>query len=66
MLLRSGWCALPLCIALTRVSPKFALMFNRKLWCIFFAQAESNENPNPKEVRQGIVNIATFVFAQTT
>jgi flagellar protein FlaF len=35
------------------------------MWCIFFAEAESNENPNPKEVRQGTVNIATFVFAQT-
>lgn len=42
-----------------------ALMFNRRLGCIFFAEAESNENPNPKEVRQGTVNIATFVFAQT-
>ncbi len=41
-----------------------ALMFNRRLWCIFFAEAESNENPYPLEVRQWIANIATFVFAR--
>src|ERR1700751_748157 len=27
-----------------------ALMFNRRLWCIFFADAESNESPNSLEV----------------
>jgi flagellar protein FlaF len=42
-----------------------ALMINRRLWCIFFAEAESNESPNSLEVRQGIANIATFVFART-
>ena len=42
-----------------------ALMFNRRLWCIFFAEAESNDNPNSLEIRQGIAKIATFVFAQT-
>jgi flagellar protein FlaF len=42
-----------------------ALMFNRRLWCILFAEAESDENPNQLEVRQGIANIAIFVFAHT-
>jgi len=42
-----------------------ALIFNRRLWCIFFAEAESNESPNSLEVRQGIANIAIFVFART-
>jgi len=42
-----------------------ALMFNRRLWCIFFAEAESNSNPNPLGIREGIANIAAFVFGQT-
>ncbi len=42
-----------------------ALMFNRRLWCIFFAEAESNDNPNPLQIREGIANIAVFVFGQT-
>ena len=39
-------------------------MFNRKLWCILFAEAESNSNPNTLAVREGIANIAMFVFGQ--
>ena len=42
-----------------------ALMFNRQLWCIFFAEAESNKNPHSKEVREGILNLAAFVFSTT-
>jgi flagellar biosynthesis activator protein FlaF len=42
-----------------------ALMFNRRLWCIFFAEAESSANQSSTEIRQGILSIAAFVFAQT-
>ncbi len=42
-----------------------ALMFNRQLWTIFMSAAESNDNPQPIEVRQNIVNIAAFVLQRT-
>jgi flagellar biosynthesis activator protein FlaF len=42
-----------------------ALLFNRRLWTIFMSAAESNENPQPLEVRQNIANIGVFVFHQT-
>jgi flagellar biosynthesis regulator FlaF len=38
-----------------------ALMFNRRLWCILFAEVESNESPNSLEVRQGIANIVILL-----
>ncbi len=40
-------------------------MFNRRLWTIFMGAAESDENPQPLEVRQNIINIAVFVMART-
>jgi flagellar protein FlaF len=42
-----------------------ALMFNRQLWTIFMSAAESNDNPQPIEVRQNILNIAAFVLQRT-
>jgi flagellar protein FlaF len=30
------------------------LLFNRRLWTIFMSAAESNDNPQPLEVRQNI------------
>ncbi len=42
-----------------------ALLFNRRLWTIFMAAAEANDNPQPKNVRQNIVSIAVFVMRQT-
>ena len=44
---------------------KKALLFNRRLWSIFMSAAESNENPQPLEVRQNIANIGVFVMKQT-
>ena len=42
-----------------------ALLFNRRLWSIFMSAAESNDNPQPIEVRQNIANIGVFVMKQT-
>jgi flagellar biosynthesis activator protein FlaF len=42
-----------------------ALMFNRRLWSIFMSAAESNDNPQPLNVRQNIANIGVFVMKQT-
>jgi flagellar biosynthesis activator protein FlaF len=42
-----------------------ALMFNRRLWSIFLTEAEANDNPNSREVRQNIANIGIFVLKQT-
>ena len=42
-----------------------ALLFNRRLWTIFLSAAESNDNPQPLEVRQNIANISVFVMHQT-
>ncbi len=42
-----------------------ALLFNRRLWTIFMSAAESNDNPQPIEVRQNIANIGMFVMKQT-
>jgi flagellar protein FlaF len=42
-----------------------ALLFNRRLWTIFMSAAESNDNPQPVEVRQNILNIAVFVMQRT-
>ncbi|SRR5690606_31697967 len=42
-----------------------ALLFNRRLWSIFMSAAESNDNPQPQEVRQNIANIGVFVMKRT-
>jgi flagellar protein FlaF len=42
-----------------------ALLFNRRLWTIFMSAAESNDNPQPIEVRQNILNLAVFVMQRT-
>jgi flagellar biosynthesis activator protein FlaF len=42
-----------------------ALLFNRRLWTIFMSAAESDDNPQPMEVRQNIANISVFVMHQT-
>jgi flagellar biosynthesis activator protein FlaF len=44
---------------------KKALLFNRRLWSIFMSAAESNDNPQPLEIRQNIANIGVFVMQQT-
>ena len=41
------------------------MLFNRRLWTIFMGAAESDENPQPLEVRQNIINIAVFVMQRT-
>src|SRR6476469_2219251 len=43
-----------------------ALMFNRRLWSIFMSAAETDDNPQPLEIRQNIANIGVFVMTQTT
>src|SRR5580658_9432420 len=42
-----------------------ALLFNRRLWSIFMSAAEANDNPQPMQVRQNILNIAVFVMHRT-
>ena len=42
-----------------------ALLFNRRLWSIFMSAAQTDENPQPIEVRQNIANIGVFVMKQT-
>src|SRR3989440_10746776 len=42
-----------------------ALLFNRRLWSIFMSAVETNDNPQPLEIRQNIVNIGVFVMKQT-
>ena len=42
-----------------------ALLFNRKLWAILLSAVTSDDNPQPVEGRQNIVNIGTFVLTQT-
>jgi len=42
-----------------------ALLFNRRLWSIFLSAAESDDNPQPMEIRQNIANIGVFVMTQT-
>ena len=42
-----------------------ALLFDRKLWAILLSAVTSDDNPQPVEVRQNIVNIGTFVLTQT-
>ena len=42
-----------------------ALLFNRRLWTIFMSAVETNDNPQPIEIRQNIVNIGVFVMKQT-
>src|ERR1700742_5357969 len=42
-----------------------ALLFNRRLWSIFMSAAETKDNPQPPEVRQDMLRIATFVMRQT-
>src|SRR5258707_14030584 len=42
-----------------------ALLFNRRLWTIFMSAAESNDNPQPLEIRQNIANIGCFVMQRT-
>src|SRR5258707_7423104 len=42
-----------------------ALLFNRRLWSIFMSAAETNDNPQPMEIRQNIANIGVVVMKQT-
>lgn len=42
-----------------------ALLFNRRLWTIFMSAVDSNDNPQPLEIRQNIANIGVFVMKQT-
>ena len=42
-----------------------ALLFNRRLWSIFMSAAQTDENPQPIEIRQNIANIGIFVMNQT-
>ena len=42
-----------------------ALLFNRRLWSIFMSAAQTDDNPQPIEIRQNIANIGVFVMKQT-
>jgi flagellar protein FlaF len=42
-----------------------ALMFNRKLWSVFLGEALNDENLQPLDIRQRIVDISMFVLTQT-
>jgi flagellar biosynthesis activator protein FlaF len=42
-----------------------ALLFNRRLWTIFMTAVETNDNPQPVDVRQNIANIGYFVMQRT-
>src|SRR3954464_11718295 len=42
-----------------------ALLFNRRLWSIFMSAVETNDNPQPMEIRQNIANIGVFVMKHT-
>jgi flagellar protein FlaF len=42
-----------------------ALRFNRQLWTIFMTAVEGDDNPQPREVRQNIRDLAVFVIRQT-
>jgi flagellar protein FlaF len=42
-----------------------ALLFNRRLWSIFMSAAETNDNPQPMQIRQNVANIGVFVLKQT-
>src|SRR5258706_968420 len=42
-----------------------ALLFNRRLWSIFMSAVETNDNPQPLEIRQNIANIGVLVMKQT-
>jgi flagellar biosynthesis activator protein FlaF len=42
-----------------------ALLFNRRLWSIFMSAMETNDNPQPMEIRQNVANIGVFVMKQT-
>lgn len=43
-----------------------ALMFNRRLWCIFFAEAESNESPNSLEGKESPISLRSFLREHST
>lgn len=42
-----------------------ALAYNRKIWAILSAGAVADDNPLPSSVKQGIGNLAAFVFRRT-
>ncbi len=42
-----------------------ALLYNRKLWAIFFAAVTSQESPLPVEIRQNVANLGLFVMNET-
>jgi flagellar biosynthesis activator protein FlaF len=41
-----------------------ALNFNQKVWAILSTAATDPANPLPQEVKQGIANLAAFVFGR--
>jgi flagellar biosynthesis activator protein FlaF len=42
-----------------------ALLYNRRLWTIFMAAVAQEDNPLPREIRQGVANLGLFVFRHT-
>ncbi len=42
-----------------------ALLYNRKLWSVFLADATDGKNPLPKDVRQNVANLGLFVMNHT-
>ncbi len=42
-----------------------ALEKNRKLWSIIASAMTEEDCPQPKEIRQNILNLASFIFKQT-
>jgi len=42
-----------------------ALHYNRKLWTVFVSSVAKEDNPLPKEIRDGIANLGLFIFSHT-
>ena len=42
-----------------------ALDKNRRLWCILASAMKEEDCPQPKEIKQNILNLASFVFKRT-
>jgi flagellar protein FlaF len=42
-----------------------ALLFNRRLWTIFITSVAQEDNPLPRQIREGVANLGLFVFRQT-
>ena len=42
-----------------------AVLYNRKLWAMFFAAVTAQDSPLPVEIRQNVANLGLFVMNET-